>query len=298
MTIREANAIRITDYLANLGYSPSKQVGDKIWYLSPLRKETTPSFKVNDLFNSWYDFGLGEGGNLFELAKKIYDTNDFGTILNKIEETMNGIFRRIDLYRANPRTIRDQIPFSNWRTQPLQNRRLIAYLKSRKISIEIADRYCEEAYYSIGDNSYYAIVFHNDSEGYEIRNQYFKGCYGNKDVTTIFSSPEEIKLPEHCCVFEGFMDFLSYLNETKNNDSKICLTCPCDYLVLNSVSMTEMASEALMPYKVIHCYLDNDEAGRLATQKLAQSFNIVNEARRYMPFKDVNEYLCARQEIQ
>ena len=31
------------------------------WYLSPLRKEVTPSFKVNDRLNEWYDFGEATG---------------------------------------------------------------------------------------------------------------------------------------------------------------------------------------------------------------------------------------------
>ena len=38
-------------------------IRDRYWYLSPLRNERTPSFKVNDRINEWYDFGEATGGD-------------------------------------------------------------------------------------------------------------------------------------------------------------------------------------------------------------------------------------------
>ncbi len=55
MTIAEAKQLRIVDYLARLGYHPRSVKSDQYWYLSPLRDERTPSFKVNDRLNEWYD---------------------------------------------------------------------------------------------------------------------------------------------------------------------------------------------------------------------------------------------------
>ncbi len=57
MTIAEAKQLRIVDYLASLGYHPQSVTSKQYWYLSPLRNERTPSFKVNDRLNEWYDFG-------------------------------------------------------------------------------------------------------------------------------------------------------------------------------------------------------------------------------------------------
>ena len=34
------------DYLSKLGYQPAKIKNNDYWYLSPLREERTPSFKV------------------------------------------------------------------------------------------------------------------------------------------------------------------------------------------------------------------------------------------------------------
>lgn len=46
MTIAEAKQLRIVDYLASLGYHPQSVISKQYWYLSPLRDERTPSFKV------------------------------------------------------------------------------------------------------------------------------------------------------------------------------------------------------------------------------------------------------------
>ena len=67
MTIAEAKQLRIVDYLASLGYHPQSVTSKQYWYLSPLRNERTPSFKVNDRLNEWYDFGAATGGDLVEL---------------------------------------------------------------------------------------------------------------------------------------------------------------------------------------------------------------------------------------
>ena len=57
MNIQEAKAIPLADYLQCLGYSPVKRQGCNLWYKSPLRTESEPSFKVNTELNRWFDFG-------------------------------------------------------------------------------------------------------------------------------------------------------------------------------------------------------------------------------------------------
>ena len=58
MDIQTAKQIKIADFLHSLGYSPVKQQGINLWYKSPLREETEPSFKVNTERNQWYDFAI------------------------------------------------------------------------------------------------------------------------------------------------------------------------------------------------------------------------------------------------
>jgi hypothetical protein len=42
------------------------------WYLSPLREEKTPSFKVDRRINVWYDHGTGKGGDLIDFGTLFY----------------------------------------------------------------------------------------------------------------------------------------------------------------------------------------------------------------------------------
>ena len=47
MEIQHIKQISITDYLQQQGYAPARVQGIHYWYYSPLRNESTPSFKVN-----------------------------------------------------------------------------------------------------------------------------------------------------------------------------------------------------------------------------------------------------------
>ena len=73
----EACQLNLIGYLANLGYQPVKVRPPDYWYLSPLRKEKTLFMKVIQKLNSWYDHGLGEGGNLINFAVQIAESSRF-----------------------------------------------------------------------------------------------------------------------------------------------------------------------------------------------------------------------------
>ncbi len=64
----EAKQMDIVQYLSSIGYEPAKIRNCDYWYLSPLRDEKTPSFKVNRKLNRWYDHGIGKGGNVIDFA--------------------------------------------------------------------------------------------------------------------------------------------------------------------------------------------------------------------------------------
>ena len=72
MNCAEANQIDMVDYLFSLGYQPQKIRNENHWYLSPLRDEKEPSFKVNKGKNVWYDHGLGKGGKLVDFAMEFH----------------------------------------------------------------------------------------------------------------------------------------------------------------------------------------------------------------------------------
>ena len=97
----------------------------------------------------------------------------------------------------------------------------------------------------------------------------------------------------HVCVFEGFMDFLSYMTLRQAGDKAICIEAPCDHLVMNSVNNLKKALAHLQEYPFVHCYLDNDLAGQKTVETIASLFagKVNNEAYRYDGYKDLNDYL-------
>jgi DNA primase len=71
LSCREAREIDLVDYLASLGHIPRKMNGADYWYLSPLRDEKTPSFKINRQKGVWYDHGTGQGGDIIDFGAGI-----------------------------------------------------------------------------------------------------------------------------------------------------------------------------------------------------------------------------------
>ena len=63
--------ISIRQFLARRGILPKYERNGYGMYLSPLRDERTPSFKVDYVQNLWYDFGLGGGGTLLTLVMRL-----------------------------------------------------------------------------------------------------------------------------------------------------------------------------------------------------------------------------------
>ena len=66
--IKEIKSIPLATFLSQLGHEPTMRKGTRLWYLSPLRQEHTPSFKVETTLNCWYDSGIGIGGHIIDLA--------------------------------------------------------------------------------------------------------------------------------------------------------------------------------------------------------------------------------------
>src|SRR3954471_9650630 len=83
LSIEEAKEMDMVNYLSVLGHEPSKIRRNDYWYLSPLRNEKTPSFKVNRRLNRWYDHGLGKGGNLIDFAV-LYHNCTVGEFLREV----------------------------------------------------------------------------------------------------------------------------------------------------------------------------------------------------------------------
>ena len=68
--IANIKQLDIVEYLKLCGHHPVKTQGERVWYLSPLRSEKTPSFCVyiDKIFQDWFDFGSGDGGSIIDLV--------------------------------------------------------------------------------------------------------------------------------------------------------------------------------------------------------------------------------------
>ena len=296
MTYKEANNISIKDYLNSLGIQPAKEKGSYGMYRSPLREDNTPSFKVDYNVNLWCDFGTGEGGSLIDLVMKQNGCNAYGAICRLEQgDTASFSFHGKDLPERDTKR-QAAGPIEIRRIQPLQNPALIRYLQERGISPGTASPYVQEMYYRIGGKPYFALAFRNDSGGYELRNPRFKGST-SKDITHIRQKGEP---REKCLVFEGFMDYLSFLTLRMKN----CPTMPDldrqDYVILNSTANVSKALDVMSPYERIHCLLDNDKAGFEATRaiELEYSYHVRDFSHNYRGYSDLNDYLCGRKQEQ
>ena len=290
MTITDVKQIRISDYLHSLGYNPVKQQGGNLWYKSPFRQESEPSFKVNTDLNLWYDFGAGKGGNIIALAQELYASDDLRYLLEKIAEQAPHV--RPVSFSFGQQSF-SQPSFQQLEVRELAHPALLRYLQGRGINIELAKRECKELHFTHNGKPYFAIGFPNVAGGYEVRNSFFKGCIAPKDITHIRQQGEP---REKCLVFEGMTDYLSFLTLRMKN----CPTMPDldrqDYVVLNSVSNVSKAIDTLHGYERIHCLLDNDEAGIRAYQELRKEFSgrLRDFSDNYRGYKDLNDYLCGK----
>lgn len=285
MNIDQIKKIKLQEFLAIIDCKPVKQYGVNLMYLSPLRTEKHASFKVNTELNLWYDFGIGRGGNIIDLAELLYNSSDVSYLIHQIERNVPGCVS-VSLPTAKPNT--PQNSFENLQVLSITHPALINYLGERCIDIEIARTVCKELHFDTRGKHYFGIGFPNIAGGYEIRNPFFKGGITPKDIS-LFHNEES---RQSCFVFEGFMDFLSFmmLRRKENNGLK-----RQDYLVLNSVTNIHKAIKKLSCYDSVQCFLDNDTAGRNAYLRLSKELgsSVLDSSSLYSDFKDLNDYLCA-----
>lgn len=274
MDTTSAKNINIRAFLVKMGITPIRENTYSGMYLSPLRPESEPSFSVNYIDNLWFDHGTGEGGTIIDLVMKLG-----GCTFHEAMNTLNGRSATFSFQRNILSTPLQSLIITE--TAPLTNYHLMNYLRERSISPEIAKIHCQEVNYTMGDKSYYAIGFCNDAGGYELRNKYFKGSSSPKTITTVDNGNAI------CLVFEGFMDYLSYLT-LKNAPS-----LQPDIVVLNSIVNLDKAIGFLRSHETIHCFLDNDEAGKRTFQSINKLGKItIDQSPFYASHKDLNEYLC------
>lgn len=287
--------ISIRQFLARRGIQPKYERNGYGMYLSPLREERTPSFKVDYVRNLWYDFGLGEGGTLRTLMMRL-ERCDSREVIRRLQNSEKrdagsaslspGICLRPVVGGASPIVRPAAVPtFRILSDASLRHPALVGYLASRGIVPSVAAAFCREVRYEVNGRAFFAVGFRNDAEGWELRSARFKGGSSPKHITTIDNRSDTV------IAFEGFMDFLAYLSLKHPERLRI------DATVLNSVVNLPKAIPFLSRHPVIHAFFDNDEAGRKTTSdliRLCPRSEVIDQRHFYSGHKDVNDYLTAR----
>ena len=291
--------------MTRLGHEPAgtSAGGRQVWYLSPFRIEKTPSFNINVEKNIWHDLGSGEGGSVIDFMLRYEQVDTVSEALLKLDDLGFGD-KPPSLFAPKPQ-LAPSLPASSASTsksgitlkkvQPLQNKALIQYLDSRGIPAAIARPFVQEAYYRVAskDRTYFGLAFTNASGGYEIRNAYFQGVIGAKDISLI---EPEITERSELLIFEGFTDFLSALVHWKLPSP------PASVMVLNSVAMKDKAIAVIRKrhFTDVRLYLDHDEAGRKLTRdfQAIDELNVLDGSEVYAEYKDFNAMLMKDRGLQ
>ena len=279
----------IVEYLERKGVKPVRRTAAYVLYCSPLREETHPSFKVDTEKNLWIDYGEGRGGSIIDLCMRMEGCtlseairllgqnapvdgtysflNDFVPNNSQPVMAVNGARRLIEISDTLPSHFQEYLT------------------KVRCINLEKAMPFLKCISYEVRGRRYQAIGFANLSGGYELRDdKTFKGTIAPKDITPIFTDRAE-----PVCIFEGFMDFLSFLS-MKEEFTNHCL-------VMNSVSNVARTIRYLNDRHLTHirAFLDNDEAGRRVVQDFIKAgFHVEDMNIHYQDFKDLNDFHVSR----
>lgn len=293
MTASDAKKIPLPDVLRALGHQPSnaRKGGGDLWYLSPFRKELEPSFHVNVAQNVWFDFGLGQGGDVAAFAMQY-----FGCRLPDALRQLEALFPDKPAALPRPETLPealaappDAAAFKLLRTEPLTHPALVKYLTAERfIRLQTARRFLREIYFEHTGTGkqYFAAGLPNLAGGWEIRNPYFKSCIGDKAMSHLPGQSPSLS------VFEGMLDFLSAF------DYYGAALTDGHVLVLHSVAFAERAIEFAQAgrFSRIYTYFDNDRAGEEVNELFTAQFKSILEPSHglYFPCKDFNEWAVRR----
>ena len=252
-----------------------------------------PSFKVDTEKNLWIDYAEGRGGSIIDLCMRLEGC----TLSEAICRLGQNASEYIVPSSSSPKRETSISPKQTENTMASGIRRLTSisdtlpphlqeYLKKERcIDLEKATPFLKCISYEVRGRRHETIGFANSSGGYELRdNKIFKGTIAPKDITPIF---EDRAQP--VCLFEGFMDFLSFLS-MKGEVTNQCL-------VMNSVSNVVRSIHYLNKRNItsVRAFLDNDDTGRKTVQEFVNAgFKVEDMAVYYKDFKDLNEYHVSR----
>ncbi|MEZ5536404.1 MAG: toprim domain-containing protein [Thiolinea sp.] len=327
MRADQAKTIPIHEYLDSVeGIKPQKSrlQGKELWYHSPIREgDQSPSFKVDTELNLWFDHGANEGGKIIDLVCKVRNVTvrEALAILDASglhSYSSHSQQKSKDTHQEKPRLFnleemapskkissaneKEKVVPSTYhqvlQVKPLQHPSLLQYLQDRGIEPNIAKHYLKQVTFKHPDKDrqYFALGWQN-GEGYEVRNKYFKGFAGTGKTFSLLEGSGDDR--NNWLIFEGFMDFLSYLTYLRQHKNIQQLNKTA--VVLNSTALWKQVMDAIAEKQpeTLYFFLDNDVPGRNTLKHFQDALTgqkMVDMGYLYEGYKDVNEWLCALSE--
>ena len=282
LKLSEIRKVSILLFLQKLGYKPTKLKHSFAMFYAPYRKDNHPTLRVNIKYNRWLDYGTGKKGDIIELGKLIFQSDNIEKIVRKIWRVyFSGTIQELKTLDNSGNIYR----FKNIQLGELEDTHLLSYMDSRGIDIAIAGEFCKEIQYHFKGKQSNAIAFGNISGGFEIITQEFKGTIGTQDITFFKTTPKS----SCCMIFEKMIDFLSYLSLNASVDFEP-FSETMDYIILNSLNNYLNTKPYLKKYEMISCCLSNDENGKEIVTAISSFHESVHDMssvyKGYLSFND------------
>jgi hypothetical protein len=280
MRTQEAKKLSLPELLAKLGRQPVRSSNSKLWYCSPLREESTPSFCVEPGRQvAWIfsDHGANLKGNLLDFAMQYKKCS-----LKEALTWLDHIFGT----EASPAFLKEQAcmpassPIQICRVRSIQHPALLSYLAERAIDRELAKLYLWELHYRNLGRPMFALGWKTDSGGWCLRASNFKASVRPTGITTIAGNSQAL------AIFEGMFDFLAALAHYQTTSPR------GQVMILNSINHVHIAVQKINAgnYRPIKLYLDNDLAGKQTTLKLLALKNTRDCSSVFSPAKDFAQW--------
>ena len=281
---RQANAVDLVEFLRFKG-EPLIRSGRE------LRMERNHSVTVHG--NEWYDHATEKGGGPVSFLKEFYGMDYQQAVLTLLNEDISQLCSQVDTPRKKERK-----PFALPPTNE-NNRRVFAYLlKHRHL-----DRDVLTTFVRLGlvyeDKGYHNAVFVGKGRDGEVHHAHkrstnsqgkaFRVTVEGSDFRYAFNWPGS---SGHLLVFEAPIDMLSFISMYHDSNwAKYSYVALCGTSSQPLLGMLERYPDI----ETVHLCLDNDQAGQMATRRLAK---VVREKglavdARVPVNKDWNEDLCA-----
>lgn len=290
--------MKVADVLVHYGKDVSQSRLGLI--RSPFRDERTPSFHILPNGYAWKDFGDGSGGGVIDLVMRLENCGR-ETAIGRLREmrTSGAVFSAAPV-RERRQSQAGRTSLAVYSVEPVRSEAFTSYAASRGISPDLLGLYCREVTVRKGRSFNSFIGFPNSDGGYVLRSP----LPGNDGKRCTSAYPTFIDTSGALCgsgsagrvaVFEGFFDFLSLLQMSGRMlpESDVC--------VLNSVNNLAKALPFILSHGYVELYLDNDAAGRKASEEIRLAVlsaetpgRVEDLSHLYREHNDVNDYLKSK----